>query len=208
MSEGRFKSLYDSIRAFTQAHRNMLSYVAAAAALALGVVLGIASVTPDIVPLGTESFPATPEPLGPMSFISFPLRNFGLAEVRLQGGSCRVFVYALDDVQFSQFNTSGVLPSSVMDCDRRTVGFDGRIRWLVVQNRGSTDVTFTIDASFFSVRTTRALIAFAALPFLLLGSMFFILQGLRREVAKLSRSLEQHGVLQKRQREKEEKEKR
>src|SRR3970040_1252646 len=117
MSAGRFKALYDLIRGFTMPHRTLLSYTAAAAARALGVVLGIASVTPDIVPLGTESFPATPEPLGPTSFVSFPLRSFGLAEVRLQGGSCRVFVYVLDDVQFSQFTTSGVLPASVMDCD-------------------------------------------------------------------------------------------
>lgn len=199
MVRSLLRTWYGVLRKSVRAHRNLVNSLVAVAILVLGVAIGIASLIPDVSFLGAQSYPSTPGTLPARSFMNFSMpTNFGLGQLRLEQGNCSLFVYALDEVQFVGFNASGVLPAPVMDCGRRAVDTNGQIRWIVVQNRGDAATLFKIEARFFAIQSTRALLAFLALPFMLGGSTFIIMQVFRREVGKLARELDEQGVLDRR----------
>ena len=159
----------------------------AVAAVVSGLILGFVSLIPDIQPAGTRALTGTLAAFSERneSFVS----DTGLSELRLVNGACAIFVTALNEAQLHDFNATGNRPEPQLACDRRIATFEYPLRWVIIENRGSSDQAYDISARFLIVRSPWGLLAIPGLPLVLGGTVYLILRSLRRGIGQIQEQL-------------------
>jgi len=153
------------------------------AAIVAGVTLAFVSLVPDIEPAGSRTASGTVP--------AFSTRNesfvvdAGLAEVRLETGTCVIFVTLLSPVEFADYLATGRQPAPQLDCDHRVATFTYSLRAIIIENQGSSEEPYDVSATFFAVRATRGYLALLSFPLLVGGSAVLLIRGFRRGVDRL-----------------------
>lgn len=171
------------MRTYSAVNRDKLVIVLAIVAIVSGLILGIISLIPQIVPAGTTNLSGT---LAAFSDRSESFRvDAGISDVRLENSSCAIFVTLLNDAELAELQRTGGRPEPQLSCNQRIAGFRYALRWIIIENRGSSSGNFTVSTESYRVRSPAAILAIPALPLVLAGTLFLVFRGLQRGIGQI-----------------------
>lgn len=180
--------ILELLRSYVAKSRERLLVVLAVAAVVSGLLMGFMSLLPHIESAGTLNRSGT---LAAFSERNESLRvDVALSDVRLTNSSCAVFVTVLNDAQLAELRRTGTRPEPQLTCNQRIATFSYTLRWIIIENRGSSSGNFDVSAESFRVRSPWALLAIPALPLALGGVLFLTMRGLQRGIGQLREQME------------------
>lgn len=180
---GSMNRIMQFLRAYSKANRERLLLGLAIAAIVSGLILGFVSLLPSIEPAGSTNRSGT---LGSFSERNESFRvDLSLSDVRLENSSCSIFVTLLNDAQLAELQTTGTRPAPQLSCNQRIATFDYALRWIIIENRGSSSGNFAVSVESYRVRSPWALLAIPAMPLALAGIFFLAFRGLQRGIGQI-----------------------
>lgn len=171
------------LRAYSAANRERLLLGLAIVAIVSGLILGFISLIPSIEPAGSTNRSGT---LGAFSERNESFRvDLGLSDVRLENSSCSIFVTLLNDAELAELQRTGSRPEPQLSCNQRITTFPYALRWIIIENRGSSSENFAVSVESYRVRSPWALLAIPAMPLVLAGTLFLAFRGLQRGIGQI-----------------------
>ncbi len=161
--------------------------------LAAGIFLVFASALPMTELVGTQTVEGT-APEGTTVLVpDFPSAHFLMAN--LTEGPCGLRLHFLGSQEWSDYNTSGLLPAADLNCDIRQTTLTEDVFRIVVENQRGASSEYGVEFAFYRVEFPRALYALPALLLTMLGGggliFLFLQRGFRRTVDALLKEVKE-----------------
>ena len=155
---------------------------------AVGLVLGIASLSPSVVFLQTVRVSGQVGPHG-ATVTPFPYTGYNAAEIAFEERpSCALRLYGLNPAQADAYNASSTLPGpeNSLHCERLRAGYRGQVALFVINNsfNGTEPYAFRID--LFSASQPYALLALSAVLFASTGALAIAFRRLQSGTVRLA----------------------
>lgn len=161
--------------------------------VAVGSVLAIASLLPNIAFVGTVRLSGQ---VGPrqVNETLFPYTGYNFADVAFEERpSCGLRLYALNLVQADAYLTSSTLPGpeGSLHCDRMRAGVEGQVVLFVITNSFNRTEQYSYRVDLLSLSQPYAVLALPGVLLLAPGALVIAFRRLQSGVTKL---VEEYGT--------------
>ncbi len=103
-----------------------------------------------------------------------PQVGVGYIQVNLTEGGCALRVYPATDVEWNQFNGTGILPATWIDCEHRMATTTGDVRNLILVDSGSSEEPYNVTVLAYSIETPYGWLALPGAVMALAGLLVLV----------------------------------
>jgi hypothetical protein len=154
----------------------------------LGIVLAALASIPEVTLRETRDLqgqvPALAEGMDALEVPGATYEGMGFAEAKTEGLECGVSIVFLTELEWRQFQATGVLPTPQLHCGRATSRLPGSVAAVFVENQQLNASTWSFTLTLFEVSHPYAIYGLPAVALLLVGSLGLIVLLLQRALLK------------------------
>lgn len=162
---------------------NLRTLLVAAVLFGLGFFLIGISLVQEINQVGNETLSGTLDLGATVSVLDF--EEFSYAEVSWSDPQCGVRFHFLSPPAFEEYDSSGRLPASDLNCDKATAIMRGATSHIVMANDRERGANYTLQFSLFVAIRPMAWLGVPALVLLFAAAFLTVITFLRRVLLRV-----------------------